>query len=826
MLDVFTRTVSEANNRGEFVSEDKIAYLERILAAGIERFDIVVRVSENVSRIVASSARILFAKEPQLIAPGGNAYTSRRMAACLRDVEIILRYITYAMFLGDSSILDDRCLNGLRETYSALGTPLTSMGRSIGIMREVTGAIVSHFGEIDAQNDAGLMSELASYFDHAVAALNGGLPEGEAEELRSILRGGESALAIYVDSLNLDSHINQDYMYKIDASLLFAFELLEKGFDPYIKVARSHQTNAVLLEMLVRVNDTSWNSNNMPDLQEFYRIGDIIGCLGSWRTIQSLQEDSSVIYVEASSPNSIFESDLNTVKSSTNNNSCSSISLIKADKIHSQERGDKAIIAFIDSGIDIFHDAFLDENIKTRILSIWDQTDKNNSDLNPSGNFCLFGKEYSKSEIQQVLDGLVDETQTIPEILKDLTGHGTSVASIAAGRQGKYFPGGVAPESQIVMIKLDDQSFQGSYGKALNYLKYIAERENLPIVVNISQGINSGAHDGESNLEYMCENFMEHGFSPKYGFIIVKSAGNERNSNLHASLPLIPERGSDNLQWYISRIQRSQNHIQLWFSSPNQFRFRLKSPNVEEVTDWIDLGSQPIEKAFSSGNICKLFYRRHNQKDHNKDSCLDIFIHQGSDGTQSVKSGYWTLEIQREGGHIVGDIHAWIEIGGKNTIYFDNHLNRNFTLTIPGTAKSIITVAAAKCSSDLFPIDLYSCRIAPADASSLGPTRDIREDAYSKPTVAAPGEQVCAALAANNSGVCEVEGTSIAAPHVAGTIALVLSARAKRPDLDQLNASEILAEIGQATERPTRRWDDAIGFGVFDASKFFQALVP
>ena len=95
----------------------------------------------------------------------------------------------------------------------------------------------------------------------------------------------------------------------------------------------------------------------------------------------------------------------------------------------------------------------------------------------------------------------------------------------------------------------------------------------------------------------------------------------------------------------------------------------------------------------------------------------------------------------------------------------------------------------------------------------------------SKPTIAAPGEKVCAALAGSNSGVHEEDGTSVASPHVAGTIALVLSARAKRTDIDQLTASEILAEIGQATERKVRLWDNVMGFGVIDASKFFQHLL-
>jgi phycocyanin beta chain len=123
MFDAFAKVVSQADARGAYLSADQIDALSAMVADGNKRMDTVNRITSNASAIVASAARDLFAEQPQLIAPGGNAYTSRRMAACLRDMEIILRYITYSIFAGDASVLNDRCLNGLRETYVALGTP-------------------------------------------------------------------------------------------------------------------------------------------------------------------------------------------------------------------------------------------------------------------------------------------------------------------------------------------------------------------------------------------------------------------------------------------------------------------------------------------------------------------------------------------------------------------------------------------------------------------------------------------------------------------------------------------------------------------------------
>ena len=103
MFDAFTKVVAQADARGQFISTSEIDALAAMVSDSNKRLDAVNRISSNASSIVASAARQLFAQQPSLISPGGNAYTSRRMAACLRDMEIILRYVTYSAFTGDSS---------------------------------------------------------------------------------------------------------------------------------------------------------------------------------------------------------------------------------------------------------------------------------------------------------------------------------------------------------------------------------------------------------------------------------------------------------------------------------------------------------------------------------------------------------------------------------------------------------------------------------------------------------------------------------------------------------------------------------------------------
>jgi len=172
MLDAFAKVVSQADARGEFLNSGQLDALTNMVKEGNKRLDVVNTITGNASSIVADAARSLFEDQPQLIQPGGNAYTNRRMAACLRDMEIILRYVTYATLAGDPSVLDDRCLNGLRETYQALGVPGGSVATGVQKMKDIAISLANTPSESVPQGDCNaLMSELASYFDRAASAV-------------------------------------------------------------------------------------------------------------------------------------------------------------------------------------------------------------------------------------------------------------------------------------------------------------------------------------------------------------------------------------------------------------------------------------------------------------------------------------------------------------------------------------------------------------------------------------------------------------------------------------------------------------------------------
>ena len=73
-------------------------------------------------------------------------------------MEIILRYVTYSIFTGDASVMEDRCLNGLRETYLALGTPGNSVAAGVNLMKEAAISIANDKSGITQGDCTALMS--------------------------------------------------------------------------------------------------------------------------------------------------------------------------------------------------------------------------------------------------------------------------------------------------------------------------------------------------------------------------------------------------------------------------------------------------------------------------------------------------------------------------------------------------------------------------------------------------------------------------------------------------------------------------------------------
>ncbi|MFB2978933.1 C-phycoerythrin subunit beta [Microseira sp. BLCC-F43] len=182
MLDAFSRAVVTADTSTSCVSD--LSALKAFVAEGNKRLDAVNAIASNASCMVSDAVAGMICENQGLIQAGGNCYPNRRMAACLRDAEIILRYVTYALLAGDASVLDDRCLNGLKETYAALGVPTTSTVRAIQIMKAQAAA---HINDTNTEAGGGknfrrmgavkgdcsaITAEVSSYFDRVISALS------------------------------------------------------------------------------------------------------------------------------------------------------------------------------------------------------------------------------------------------------------------------------------------------------------------------------------------------------------------------------------------------------------------------------------------------------------------------------------------------------------------------------------------------------------------------------------------------------------------------------------------------------------------------------
>jgi phycoerythrocyanin beta chain len=171
MLDAFSRVVDQADRKGAYIGDDEINALSAMVADSNKRLDVVNRLTGNASSIVANAYRALVAEQSQVFGPGGACFHHRNQAACLRDLGFILRYVTYSVLAGDSSVMQDRCLNGLRETYQALGTPGATVASGINKMKDAAIAIANDGNGITQGDCRSLMSEVGVYFDTAASAV-------------------------------------------------------------------------------------------------------------------------------------------------------------------------------------------------------------------------------------------------------------------------------------------------------------------------------------------------------------------------------------------------------------------------------------------------------------------------------------------------------------------------------------------------------------------------------------------------------------------------------------------------------------------------------
>jgi minor extracellular serine protease Vpr len=442
-------------------------------------------------------------------------------------------------------------------------------------------------------------------------------------------------------------------------------------------------------------------------------------------------------------------------------------------------KGKGAIVLIYDTGIDWKHFDFrkAGDTTKSRILSLWDQTlDSLAGDQRPNG--FNYGVEYTQTQIENEFSshrvGMVRE--------KDTHGHGTHVASIAAGNgqafNNKYI--GMAPEADIIVVKGGDDSFS-EVGEidGLTYAMKKATALGKPIVVNMSLGGQVGPHDGTNADEVAIDNFIG------TGRVVCVAAGNDGAHTIHVNGSVStgsPTSFSVSVPVYTATSKgANKNYILLdmWLPNAETVTMSLVTPSNKSYVTPADSSLDGLTMA--DGTIDSWNY----VESQNAHRHIQVWIHDATDTLP--KTGTWKVSLQTTESSVAFD--GWIDsdLGGARATLPNG--NSNETVGMPGSAKGAITVGSYTTKSVWYDYMGNSRNIGTTDGaissfSSIGPTADHRQ----KPDIAAPGQIIVAALSSNvnttgsvsniviEQKYQEMQGTSMATPHVTGGAALLLGA--------------------------------------------------
>ncbi len=326
----------------------------------------------------------------------------------------------------------------------------------------------------------------------------------------------------------------------------------------------------------------------------------------------------------------------------------------------------------------------------------------------------------------------------------DPDGHGTHVASTIAGGQPGYTSFlGVAPGADLLVVKSQLKS-----SDILDAIHFAVEFG--ADVINMSFSSYVGFLDG-TDLEDLAvsEAFL------KYGTVSTVAAGNLGSRPKHAHFDVSPGTNTSAVL-KVSSLPDASLLSFLWHSEDQDEHVFLTPPSGETI----DLGS--FSTLVGSSQVIEtpsLF--AYAFADESLRGMNNLLI-QISEDDHNWTDGNWNVGLVNPSGDTVTvDIYAWDGNWHFSDFEFMSYIDYSRTISSPGTADLAVTVANYnEGTSNIDP------------GSSQGP----RVDGISKITVAAPGANILAASSNIQSLWISRSGTSMAAPHVAGLVALIRQA--------------------------------------------------
>ncbi|HEX3075354.1 MAG TPA: S8 family peptidase [Lachnospiraceae bacterium] len=468
--------------------------------------------------------------------------------------------------------------------------------------------------------------------------------------------------------------------------------------------------------------------------------------------------------------------------------------------------GNGVLIGIIDTGIDYRHPAFLKEDGKTKILSIWDQTIQSENGY-PFETY--FGTEYNASQINEAI-GSANPLEVVPSM--DTVGHGTMMAGVCAGTSNNAVDfDGVAPQAELVVVKLRQakdylrnfflvpdnvECFQeNDIMWGVQYCIQVARRENRPIAICLGVGSSQTAHTGQTNL---C-NFLS--FVGDYANVgIAIGVGNEGNAGRHYFSTFDPEAESSLVELIVGENEGSFS-MELWGESPAVYSIDITSPGGEyipRITASLRL-SREITFIFEQTVIF-----------------VDYQLTENLTGEQVILlrfrnpvPGVWRFNVFVRG-DLPSAFHMWLPMG--NFISVDTYfLRSNIYTTVLSPSVAVVPIG----------ITAYNPRNG---SLYIGASRGYSKDNTVKPELAAPGVDYLAPTL--NNEYRNFTGTSVAASHTAGIIALFLEwavVRENQIGIDTLVIKNYLIRGAKREENlvyPNRDW----GYGIIDIFNTFDIL--
>ncbi len=451
-------------------------------------------------------------------------------------------------------------------------------------------------------------------------------------------------------------------------------------------------------------------------------------------------------------------------------------------------RGQGVLMGFVDTGIDYTNDLFRYEDGSTRIQYLWDQSISGN----PPGNFAV-GSEYTADQINEALSS-DNPLAVVPS--QDTVGHGTFLASVAAGRSEDINLQGAAPDCELVVVKLRPA---GRYAREMQLIpdwaetafeavdlmmgiEYILDRAielGRPVSICIGLGTNQGGHDGFTILEDYLDLITY-----RAEVCLVTAAGNESQAGHHTAGVLM-QGGTRNIELSVPE-NASDIPITLINAASDRISVAVVSPTGEQIG--------PIPARSGTITRSRLILER---------SSVQIayyFPVEGSGGQHILihlydpTPGIWTIVAI---GDLVlnGTYNLWLPITGfvSPGVEFLTPVPYT-TVVVPGTTPSIITCGAFNSLNNALFID-----------SSWGPNRL----ALPTPDFAAPGVDVGGMYP---GGPGTMTGTSAAAAIAAGAGALMLQWGAIEGNAPFINTHHIKAFFIRGADRdpnityPNEQW--------------------